>query len=277
MLPEVLQTPDERSTGEQSRVARYGREIGAGLERVWENVYDWEHLPWLHAASFAWIHLRERGSWGWRAEAGLRGGREIALELLADRERGHYVSATREGAGAGTEIWTRLEPQGASRTRVSVEFWLPRPEPREERAGARFVELYTRLWDEDEAMILRRDELLRRRPRRAPRPGRTLVLGPLERLRSRLPLVASLDGHPYRVLEHQGRLIAHSALCPHALGPLDRASIDAEGCLRCPWHGYRYDVVSGRNLDGRPLALAPAPVVEIAPGTAEVRLIARSA
>ena len=34
-------------------VAVYRRRIGASLERVWENVRDWEHLPWLHRQSFA--------------------------------------------------------------------------------------------------------------------------------------------------------------------------------------------------------------------------------
>ena len=29
--------------------AVYKREVAASLERVWENVYDWEHLPFLHS------------------------------------------------------------------------------------------------------------------------------------------------------------------------------------------------------------------------------------
>ncbi len=27
------------------KAADYRREIGASIERVWENVHDWEHLP----------------------------------------------------------------------------------------------------------------------------------------------------------------------------------------------------------------------------------------
>jgi len=39
------------------RVATLRRTIGASLERVWENVFDWEHLPWLHRQDFASIDL----------------------------------------------------------------------------------------------------------------------------------------------------------------------------------------------------------------------------
>ena len=38
-------------------VARYDRIVGASLERAWENVRDWEHLPWLHNRSFRSIEL----------------------------------------------------------------------------------------------------------------------------------------------------------------------------------------------------------------------------
>ena len=30
--------------------ATYHREVIASLEHVWENVFDWEHLPWLHSS-----------------------------------------------------------------------------------------------------------------------------------------------------------------------------------------------------------------------------------
>jgi nitrite reductase/ring-hydroxylating ferredoxin subunit len=275
MIVAVLQPRDPQGREGLTCAARYGREIEAPLERVWENVYDWEHLPWLHASSFAWIHLEDRGAWGWRARVGLHGDREISLELRADRDAGCYVSATRQGAGAGSEIWTRLDALRTSRTRIGVEFWVPDLDPRRaDRVGAGYVELYTRLWDEDEAMILRRTALLRNRPPRAPRPGSALSLGALANLRARLPLVASLDGHPYRVLEHEGSLLAHSALCPHRMGPLDQPALDADGCLRCPWHGHRFDARTGRSADGHPLALAPAPRIEIDPATTHVRLLA---
>ncbi|MFT7247001.1 MAG: nitrite reductase/ring-hydroxylating ferredoxin subunit, partial [Candidatus Azotimanducaceae bacterium] len=37
----------------------------------------------------------------------------------------------------------------------------------------------------------------------------------------------------------------HSAICPHLLGPLE--ATEGNG-LRCPWHGYQFDMVSGNCL-----------------------------
>ncbi|MGE0682172.1 MAG: hypothetical protein AB7P69_14895, partial [Candidatus Binatia bacterium] len=48
-------------------VATYRRTIHASLERVLENVRDWEHLPWLHRSSFRSIELLEQTSTSWRA------------------------------------------------------------------------------------------------------------------------------------------------------------------------------------------------------------------
>ena len=43
--------------GELNVVATYRRTIHASLERIWENVLDWEHLPWLHRSAFAAAEL----------------------------------------------------------------------------------------------------------------------------------------------------------------------------------------------------------------------------
>jgi len=32
--------------------ATYTREVTAGIQRIWENVLDWEHLPALHEIYF---------------------------------------------------------------------------------------------------------------------------------------------------------------------------------------------------------------------------------
>ena len=46
---------------ELSLAAVYDRTVAASLERVWENVHDWEHRPFLHARAFADIELEEAG------------------------------------------------------------------------------------------------------------------------------------------------------------------------------------------------------------------------
>jgi Rieske Fe-S protein len=96
-------------------------------------------------------------------------------------------------------------------------------------AGAAYVALYTQLWNEDEAMMARRQALL----------DRTLVRG----CRS-----VALDGTTVRF----------GTTCPHLGGPLEEARVE-DGSVVCPWHGYRFDLRTGRSCDGRDLALEPPP------------------
>jgi len=248
-------------------VGVYERVVRASLERVWENVLDWEHLPGLHHASFASIRRIDSGDWGWTAQVRTPGAaREMTLRVVLERESLRYLSATIDGPGKGTEIWTSLEPKGEEETAIRVEFLVPDVSPeRIATLGAGYRALYARLWDEDEAMMRRRAHWLARL--RAPRAeqGATLELGPLDELRRKLPLVVELGGRPWRLAQLDGELIAFSALCPHALGPLEEAPLE-KGAIECPWHRYRFDVRSGRSCDGRGLQLAHPPQVIVGPG-----------
>jgi nitrite reductase/ring-hydroxylating ferredoxin subunit len=261
---------------ELTRVAVYRRRIGASLERVWENVLDWEHLPWLHRGSFAAIECLASGDRGWRARiAPARGGGEIVVELVTEPQALRYVARTLEGAGVGGEIWTRLDPVAPDATDIAVEFLAPDVDPQHADAlGRAYVELYTRLWDEDEAMMRQREARLRARAAPA-EPGTALELGALEALRDRLPLQVELGGRPFRLIALEGELVVHSTVCPHLLGPLDSAEV-VEGVVACPWHGYRFDPRSGRGCgDARRFRLAPPPRIEIDAG--RVRLVASGA
>jgi nitrite reductase/ring-hydroxylating ferredoxin subunit len=249
---------------QRTRVAVYARRVGASLERVWENVLDWEHLPWLHAGSFRQIERRDAGPWGWRARAVLepRGG-EIELELLTEPAAGRYVTRTLAGEGAGSEIWTTLRRVGPAATDVTVAFDVAGVSPdRAEQVGAGYVRLYARLWDEDEAMMQRRErELAKGRAHRAPDPP--LDLGPLAELAPRLPLIVRWSGRPWRVVDQAGELLAHATVCPHRLGPLGGSPL-TDGQVRCPWHGYRFDVRTGGCLEVPGLRLPEAPQVVVA-------------
>jgi nitrite reductase/ring-hydroxylating ferredoxin subunit len=255
-----------------NHVARYQRRVLASEERVWENVRDWEHLPWLHRESFAAIALEERGDWGWRARIGLHGGREIRLELVIDGPR--YVSRTIDGEGAGSEIWTTVKPAAADATDVEIEFRVPGVSATyAPKLGAAYVALYTRLWDQDEAMMQRRErELARRAALLVPLPAGAapLDLGPADALRARTPFAVEYAGRPYRVVTAGGALRVHSTVCPHWLGPLEDAP-EADGSVRCPWHGYRFDLASGRGCDAASrLRLPPAPRLVIEDGRARL-------
>ncbi len=261
---------------ELTSVAVYERTVAASLERVWENVRDWEHLPWLHSSSFRSIECVDSGAWGWRARVGLAPastGGEILIELRIEPERLRYVTRTLEGSGRGTEIWTRLDPLDDARTDIAVEFQLPDVAPEAaDSLGAAFTRLYTRLWDEDEAMMQRRSAELSRRAMPARSELAAVPLGSLEELRARLPLQVEYAGHRFRVVEVDGTLLAHATVCSHALGPLGDAEVE-DGCIRCPWHGYRYDVRTGRSTDGHGLRLAKPPRVVVDADSGQVQLL----
>src|SRR5688572_21216405 len=107
-------------------VAVYERTVRASLERVWENVLDWEHLPWLHRTTFGSIRVLGASADGWRAQASLRrGGAPFVLDVALERARLRYRSRTVDGSGAGTDIVTDLEPAGDRATRIRVEFLVP--------------------------------------------------------------------------------------------------------------------------------------------------------
>jgi nitrite reductase/ring-hydroxylating ferredoxin subunit len=268
--------PMAANSGSLTRVGIYRRPVRASLERVWENVLDWEHLPWLHRSQFAAIHRQDAGDWGWRARLALQPAepaRELLLELVVERDARRYVARTLEGAGKGSEIWTQLDVRGPRCTGVEVEFFVPGVAPGSRDAlGTLYRQLYRALWDEDEAMMLRREA--------APEPPQALSaapplgLGPLDALRPRLPLLLEFGGRRFRLLELDGELVAHTTTCPHWRGPLEAAEL-RDGCITCPWHGYRFDLRSGRSSDGRGLRLARAPQVRVDPASGEVWLVGR--
>jgi nitrite reductase/ring-hydroxylating ferredoxin subunit len=71
---------------------------------------------------------------------------------------------------------------------------------------------------------------------------------------------AFLDGrlaNAMREVEVNGVRIRHAAVYPHLGGPLDDAPVE-DDCVRCPWHGYRFDLRTGRSADGGALRLETA-------------------
>ncbi|MBI5668059.1 MAG: chlorite dismutase family protein [Chloroflexi bacterium] len=69
------------------------------------------------------------------------------------------------------------------------------------------------------------------------------------------------DGRQVALFNVDGRLYALSNRCSHARGPLSEGQVDTAECtVTCPWHYAKYDLVSGRVLDG----VASAPVESFA-------------
>ncbi len=255
-----------------THVATYRREVSASKERVWENVLDWEHLPWLHDQSFRDLEHIESGDWGWRVEllpaSAAANSKKMSLELIIDASESRYVARTVAGVGEGTEIWTTVKPVDAGRTDIEVEFHLPGVRPEQTAAlGGALTTLYTRLWDEDEQMMMLREARLAGPA--GPIEG-TIELGTESSLRQKLPLEVELGGRPYWVVELDGELVVYSAICPHILGPLGAPG--PGGRIQCPWHGYQFDLRTGRSCDGRKRRLLPAPELMIDPKSRQVSL-----
>lgn len=67
------------------------------------------------------------------------------------------------------------------------------------------------------------------------------------------------DGKPLAVANVDGQFYVVDATCPHAGGPLGDGSLD--GCvLTCPWHGWSYDLATGRSLVDASVTLTSYPV-----------------
>lgn len=245
----------------------YERVTAAPLEHVYENALDWEHLPWLHSQDFSSVELYEAGDWGWQARVGWqppeRGTMEF--ELLLNRDAGAWVSRQIRDEPSW-EVWTYAKPVKETRTHIDVQFHAPkRTQPYAEHFVKQYTTLYKRLWDQDEDMARSRflrltENLVRRKPRAA-----TKKLGTVDELRARLPMLVDINDQRFRILEIKGELVVHSTLCAHLLGPLDDTQV-ADGCVTCPWHGYRFDVRSGESADGRGLRLGEAPELRIGAG-----------
>jgi nitrite reductase/ring-hydroxylating ferredoxin subunit len=265
--------------------AVYERELDASVERIWENVLDWEHLPYLHSQSFTSVRMTSIDADHWCGEVGLpdSGGSTVELDVRLDRPNLRYTTRTVSGTGAGTAIVTQMFPRSEHRTGIRVEFFLPwAPAGAESAIGEIYRNIYVTLWDQDESMMRERqrvlDDGLRERQRvldaasacsaEAPR---SISLGRVRDLASRLPMDVELGGRRFRVVSVDGRLFAHDTRCPHLGGPLNEGTL--EGCeLVCPWHGYRFDLATGRSSDGRNLRMFPPAVVEIDACGGEVSL-----
>jgi len=58
----------------------------------------------------------------------------------------------------------------------------------------------------------------------------------------------TVEGMDMVVCQVEGQLTAVANTCPHAGKPLGEGELKGR-VLTCPYHGYAYDVLTGRNVD----------------------------
>lgn len=68
--------------------------------------------------------------------------------------------------------------------------------------------------------------------------------------------LVTVNGVEVAVFHHGGRFYALHNACPHRQGPLIRGTVETAGdgarCfVRCPMHGWRFDLATG-DSNGRP-------------------------
>ena len=49
------------------------------------------------------------------------------------------------------------------------------------------------------------------------------------------------------IFELDGDVVAVENVCRHVGNPIDDGLVE-DGCVSCPWHGWRYDLRSGEHL-----------------------------
>jgi nitrite reductase (NADH) small subunit len=88
-------------------------------------------------------------------------------------------------------------------------------------------------------------------------------IGSVAEVRRTLPRVVTIERRPIALLEHEGEIVAIRNVCPHRGGPLchgfirpgleggqvgERHLLTDTPALICPWHGWEFDLHSGRAL-----------------------------
>lgn len=254
------------------KVGNLERPIAAPFKGIWENVLDWEHLPFLHQTSFGKISPISSGPWGWRAHVSLPPNTQkgFDLEVLADEERRCWVSRTFGGPPL-VEIWSTAVERAKETTLIAIEFWIaPALAASADQISAEYQALYNQLWDEDAAMIEARYQQQVRFKKAIVQEDGPLVLGDEATLRDAAPLRFEMGGKPWWLVHQEGEWLTHSALCPHQLGPLPPLC-PISNVTTCPWHGYRFEGRTGQRCDiASKVQLSRPPKLKVDPESGQI-------
>ena len=68
----------------------------------------------------------------------------------------------------------------------------------------------------------------------------------LEQIPPGQALEIEYEGRIYAIFNIGGKLHAIDGVCPHQGGPLADGALEGT-CVACPWHGWQFDVSSGKS------------------------------
>ena len=74
-------------------------------------------------------------------------------------------------------------------------------------------------------------------------------VGTLNELKSQKSKYVELSGKELAVFHINGNLFATDNFCPHRGGPLSKGNIEQGPSVRCPLHGWAFDLASGNCLN----------------------------
>ena len=109
---------------------------------------------------------------------------------------------------------------------------------------------------------------------------RDVVVASLTDLQARQRIVVSVDGVELGIYCHAGEIRAWHNVCPHQGGPVCQGKImprtiqqvradgknggpafhPADKNIVCPWHGFEFDILTGRHPAHPQVGLRPVPV-----------------
>ena len=84
-----------------------------------------------------------------------------------------------------------------------------------------------------------------------------------------------VEGVPILVVRQGGQIFALAETCAHLGGPLADGELQGRSVI-CPWHGSRFDLASGRVIDGPTVHAQPCLETRVRDGQIEVRHVGPS-
>ena len=229
-------------------IASFRRHIASNHERMFENVFDWEHLPHLHSRTFSSISLLSKGKKTlifeislWPSFLRLR----QKIKLQGCQRKRTWIVRVLSGFLKGLLVRSRISPERSDGFDVQVDFLVPRAKWYYLPLGLLLKPSYKRLYDEDvDMMRIRQQYLLNREEVQANQTIDSLVIGKEKDIS--IPYKFSLKGKVFLLNKHNEKWIAYSAYCPHLQRPFDDLDITT-GSIHCPWHGYKFDLETGTS------------------------------